>query len=569
MYRVPVWACAAGLVLWLGWLAGLAGAQMVESFETTAIGEMPPAGWIKWQEAGGRGWSNTWVGRQPMPGWMNGTNEAPPDPDAGRRMAYVTYTHGGAKTNDLWLISPTIRNVPSSCPVSFWYRSSFSNFADSIRVQVTENTNATRKSDFAITAFQQDFPRNWPNDCAPPEKCDFPPWTNIVVDIGALVTPGSDIRLGFQEYCNNNWYDVRANELDVVRVGARVRGALHFDGVDDAVRLPLTNRPTAYTIEAWVKPEASGAMSLLAATDGDPLATYSHQLRLTAGGVFEHYLWDGSGKTVTGTTAAQTGRWYHVCGTAQNGGAMRLFVNGTEEGTAAAVGVMSTARTNVVLGGATGGGFGAFAGGIDEVRTWTVVRTPTEILDAMNLYLRGIETGLESCYRLDRTGGSDLFDSSRGGHDGWFGAAVDSYVWTHRARQYDGVDDVDEDRQASVSADYTVEAWARPTSTGARNILVWTEGDPLMTYNRQLRINAAGQAEFYAYDGAARLVTGTTVLPSNQCPFQRAAHPGRCDIGRGRFLHGGAGGGGILCPGHECARAARCYAGDLHHGVCL
>ena len=84
------------------------------------------------------------------------------------------------------------------------------------------------------------------------------------------------------------------------------------------------------------------------------------------------------------------------------------------------------------------------------MRTWTVVRTPTEILDAMNLYLRGIETGLESCYRLDRTGGSDLFDSSRGGHDGWFGAAVDSYVWTHRARQYDGVDDVDEDLAACL-----------------------------------------------------------------------------------------------------------------------
>ena len=380
---------------------------LFESFEDWPLtpGQTAPAGWRKWQEAGGRGWSNIWVGRQPMPGWMSGTNQAPPDPDAGNRMAYVTYTHGGGKTNDLWLISPTIRNVPSSCPVSFWYRSSFSNFADNVYLMVSTNPAASRKSDFTIEAYHRDFPRGWPTG-------DFMDWTNVVVDIGALVTPGADVRIGFNEYCNNNWYDVRANELDVVRVGSRVRNALRFDGVDDSVRLPLTNRPTAYTLEAWVKPEAIGAMSIAAATDGDPLTTYSRQLRLTAGGAFEHYLWDGTARTVTGTTVAQTGRWYHVCGTATNSGPMRLYVNGVEEGTAATIGTTSTARTNVVLGGATGGGFGPFAGWIDEVRTWTVVRTPTEIQDAMNLYLRGIETGLESCYRLDSTWGTNVFDAS-------------------------------------------------------------------------------------------------------------------------------------------------------------
>ncbi|HRX07022.1 MAG TPA: MBG domain-containing protein, partial [Kiritimatiellia bacterium] len=492
---------------------------LFESFEDWPLqpGQSAPPGWKKWQEAGGRGWSNTWVGRQPMPGWMSGTNEAPPDPEAGSRMAYVTYTHGGSKTNDLWLISPTIKNVPSNYAVSFWYRSSFSNFADSISVQVSENTNAYRKSDFSITAFQQTFPRNWPNDCTPPVKCDFPPWTNIVVDVGALVTPGSDIRLGIQEYYNNNWYDVRANEMDVIRGGARVRNALRFDGTDDQVVLPLTNHPTAYTVEAWVKRDSTGAMSILAASDNNPMAAYSHQLRMTAGGAFEHYLWDGAGKTVTGTTVAQTGRWYHVCGTAQNGGVMRLYVNGAEEGTAAAVGTMTTVRDAVYVGAATGGGFRAFDGWIDEVRTWTDVRTPDEILDAMNLYLRGIEDHLEACYRFDSTWGSDLFDSSRGGQDAWFGPAVDSYIWTHQARQYDGVDDFDEIPQATAPPPaYTVEAWVRPQSTGIRNILVLTDGDATTSYNRQLRINAAGQAEFYAYDGAARLVTGTTVLPSNQ-----------------------------------------------------
>lgn len=165
---------------------------MMESFETWANplrGSSPP-GWLKWEEAGGRGWSNSWAGRQPMPNWMSGTNEVPPDPDAGNRMAYVTYTHGGAKTNDLWLITPTLKGITATSTVSFWYRSCFSNFADSIRVHMSTNPAAYRKSDFSIEAFRQDFPRNWPNNCGPGVKCDFPPWTNIVVNIGGWVRRG-------------------------------------------------------------------------------------------------------------------------------------------------------------------------------------------------------------------------------------------------------------------------------------------------------------------------------------------------------------------------------------------
>jgi len=88
-------------------VAATASAQVLESFEDVGIGYMPPVGWLKWQEAGGRGWSNSWAGRMPMPGWMSGTNTTPPDPDGGSRMAYVTYTHGGAKTNDLYSFDTT------------------------------------------------------------------------------------------------------------------------------------------------------------------------------------------------------------------------------------------------------------------------------------------------------------------------------------------------------------------------------------------------------------------------------------------------------------------------------
>ncbi|MFH0907421.1 MAG: MBG domain-containing protein [bacterium] len=384
---------------------------LFESFENVPIGRMPPPNWLKWEEAGGRGWSNSYAGRMPIPGWMSGTNTVPPDPDGGSKMAYVTYTHGGAKTNDLWLITPTIRNVPSNCPLSFWYRSSFSNFADNLYVMISTNPNAYRKSDFTIEAEHLTFPRGYPGPAGLPNR-DYPEWTNVSVNIGSLVPAGTDIRVGFREYHNNNWYDVRANEMDVVRIGRRVRNALAFDGSDDYVVLPLSNSPTAYTIEAWVKPKTAGPMSAFLRTDGNPLVNYSHQLRITGAGNFEHFLWDGTNKTVTGTTVMQTGRWYHIAGTARNGGVMRLFVNGREEGAATSIGTMSTTGREYQVGGGSGGGFNNFDGSIDEVRIWQTERTTNENLDTMNLYVRGADVGLTACYRFDSTWGTNVLDSS-------------------------------------------------------------------------------------------------------------------------------------------------------------
>jgi len=344
---------------------------LFESFEDIEIGEMPPAGWKKWEEAGGRGWSNSWAGRQPMPGWMSGTNSVPPAEGAGSKLAYVTYTHGGSKTNDLWLISPQIRNISTNYTLDFWYRSSFSNFADNIYVWVSTKSNAYRKSDFSIQAAHVSFPRGYPAP-AGPGKWDFPEWTNIIVDIGGLVPEGSDVHVGFQEFHYNNWYDVRANEMDCIRMGTKSRSGLQFDGSDDLVCLPLTNAPTEYTIETWVKPLTSGARNLVVRSATNPLTAYSQQLRINASGQFEHYIYDGAEKTVIGTTVVQTGEWYHVAGSCKDSGTIRLIVNGTEEGTPLAVGTMLlTGMTNVFLGCATThGDYPAFDGVLDEVRFW-------------------------------------------------------------------------------------------------------------------------------------------------------------------------------------------------------
>jgi len=487
---------------------------LFESFEDVPIGQMPPAGWLKWQEAGGRGWSNSWAGRRPMPGWMSGTNTVPPAEGAGSRMAYVTYTDGGAKTNDLWLISPPLKDIPPDYDVSFWYRSCFSNFADNLYLMVSTDENAYRKSDFTIEAAHLYFPRGYPGPLGQPKK-DYPEWTNVVTDIGALVQEGAEIRIAFREYHNNNWYDVRANELDVISAGRRPRAALYFDGVDDQIVLPLTNTPAEYTIEAWVNPQATGAQNLIVRSHTNPLTAFSQQLRINSAGQFEHYINDGIAKTVTGSTTVQAGKWYHVAGTAKNGGTLNLIVNGQEEGPPVSIGTMLlTGMTNVFLGVGMPGSYANYNGLLDEVRFWKKVRTTNEIIDTMNVYLRGVETNLVACYRMDRTFGSDMHDSSAAAHDAWFAPATSSRVWREAGDEFDGVDDV-LTNSAAATANYTIEAWVRTEKSGAQNIMVFTDGNPLSSYNHQLRINSANRPEFYSYDGSVRLVTGTTVLQPN------------------------------------------------------
>ncbi len=491
---------------------------LFESFETLGPNvkmgtqlypEMPPAGWEKWQAAGGRGWAASWAGRQPFPGWMSGANSVPPTEGAGNQMAYATYTMGGSKTNDLWLVSPKLEDISSDYELSFWYRSSYTNFADHLYLMISTDPEADSPDDFTIQGWHRSFPRgDMANDFAEP-------WQKVTVDVGSMVPEGSDIRVAFREYYNNNWYDVRAIELDVISGGSRPHAALRFDGVDDRVRLPLTNAPTEYTIETWVKPLASGAQNLIVRSHDNPLIAYSQQLRINSAGQFEHYVYDGAEKIAAGSTVVLTGRWYHVAGTAKNDGTLRLIVNGQEEGTPLAINTMFlNTLTNVWLGAATGHGMAYLNGELDEVRFWDHIRTTHEIADTMNVYLRGVETGLTACYRMDRTFGTDLYDSSDLGSGAWFNPPTDSKGWKEAGDQFNGIDDLVTIPTAQ-SDEYSIEAWVRTEKTGAQNIMVFTDGNPQNSYNHQLRITSDGHFQHYLFDGSARYATAAAVVQPN------------------------------------------------------
>ncbi len=146
--------------------------------------------------------------------------------------------------------------------------------------------------------------------------------------------------------------------------------------------------PTAYSYSLWVQFQTNDTQSALlpaslvvrSASAGNENSTWSHQLRLTAGGMFEAYLWDGSARTVTGTTIVQPGVWYHVAATAQNGGLLHLYVNGKEEGTPSPVGTMWTGGGITEIGTGSGGGFQPAAELIDDLAIWYSSLSPDRVL---------------------------------------------------------------------------------------------------------------------------------------------------------------------------------------------
>ncbi len=162
-------------------------------------------------------------------------------------------------------------------------------------------------------------------------------------------------------------------------VNGQIGGALQFDGSNDYIAVSDVTDPTAYTITMWVRPSLVRSQNIFTRTDvNGPTVSWSHQVAMFTGNVFWHYLWDGSPRAVVGTTVPQPNTWYHVAATAQNGGQMRLYVNGVSEGTPATIGTMWTGGDRYRIAAASAG-ISAFAGTVDDLRLYNRVLSGTEI----------------------------------------------------------------------------------------------------------------------------------------------------------------------------------------------
>jgi hypothetical protein len=183
-------------------------AQMVESFEYG----VPPAGWVKTNLQGGSGWYQLPIGVAPLPGWGNGTSSVPATAYAGTHNAYCSWDTGGSAAqgyhNDQWLISPRMTGLTATSTVSYWLRFNFTNYPDEVRFRVS--TTGPAPANFTIVALTNIFAKaSYTNQ--------FPPWSNHVVNVGALGIPeGTPIWIAIQEYVWDNTWNGAAVQLDVI-----------------------------------------------------------------------------------------------------------------------------------------------------------------------------------------------------------------------------------------------------------------------------------------------------------------------------------------------------------------
>lgn len=198
---------------------------------------------------------------------------------------------------------------------------------------------------------------------------------------------------------------VNNNGCNSVRtpVVVATNNALHFDGVNDRVDLTsnsLQDGATAFTIEAWIKPDNSN-------WDGAYHAIFGRQIVGSRNPSF--YLKDGkihidSYEDVTNTrfdllteqALISQNVWSHIA-LVKEGTTFKIYINGSLAATTPAPNAV-----NIV--GAYQLGFvdNYYAGLLDEVRFWNVSRSQSDIQATMNVPLSGTESGLLDYYNFNQ-----------------------------------------------------------------------------------------------------------------------------------------------------------------------
>jgi hypothetical protein len=117
---------------------------------------------------------------------------------------------------------------------------------------------------------------------------------------------------------------------------------------------------------------------------------------------------------VSHTASVTPGQWYHVAGVATGGGALRLYVNGKEEGQAVEKmgGGLRPGLDRYFIGAASGDGMAHFMGNVAEMRVWNYAMGDDEIHDNYRRVLTGAERGIVGLWRINEGPGGMIFDLS-------------------------------------------------------------------------------------------------------------------------------------------------------------
>lgn len=199
-------------------------------------------------------------------------------------------------------------------------------------------------------------------------------------------------------------------------------GALRFDhtlGQELTSSANFDMPQGVITVEAWIYPR--GGENACCAFNGMLVqwGTYS-PVRWEVFQIFDNASFDNFQVCFQKDWASPSGgcsgwhptrRWYHVAVT-YDGATIRFYFDGAASGVAAASGPIRAASPGAIfsVGGQTQQNDDHFSGTLDELRIWSVVRTPDQIAENMYQELSGTEAGLFAYYTFDQGSGQAVTD---------------------------------------------------------------------------------------------------------------------------------------------------------------
>ena len=225
---------------------------------------------------------------------------------------------------------------------------------------------------------------------------------------GAVAVPGNDAATKALLHCDgadagttftdsnvggsaHTWTAAGNAQIDTAQQKFGTASGL-FDGTGDLVSTPdhadYTLGSSAFTVDAWVRPNADGSLLYCCGQAHTTLADSNSAwyFARTAGNKITFNVVEGTTvTTVTGTSNVIAGAWYHIAGV-RTGNTLKLFINGTQEGGDVSFsGTINNSTAVLAIGAA-----GAFAsdlwnGWIDEFRLsvgiarWTTTFTPPTV----------------------------------------------------------------------------------------------------------------------------------------------------------------------------------------------
>jgi hypothetical protein len=200
--------------------------------------------------------------------------------------------------------------------------------------------------------------------------------------------------------------------------------ALQFDGVDDIVlvtensTLDFTNQ---VTVETWVKLDSRGLVgNQLAVGKRAAYVIYCETNTMGGTGNWKGQVWRPDLTDLFGSTNLLTDAWYHLALT-YDGTRMRVFVNGSQENERACTNALGTSNYNLCFGKESSTSMYALHGQLDEVRIWSIARTPEEIAANYNRPVDPSTPGLAGYWNFDEGDGQIVYDLTSNENHGFLG----------------------------------------------------------------------------------------------------------------------------------------------------